>query len=431
VPLTLTPDLAREAVESAVTLVKVRKQSALRWQPLPHQEPPPGDWFLWLLMAGRGAGKTDAMAHYVNAHVTGPPCSPTLRGGHRIGIVAPTLGDALDACINGPSGLKAHNPAIRVVQGMGGAHVHWPNGAEAKLFSTEDDRTVDRLRAGGNRCLDWWEELAAWPKLEAGYDQAILGLRIGAHPHAVASTTPKNRKKLREIITQPDTVVRSATTDDNPHLNAVFRSRVERLYGGTHLGRQELGGELIEDVDGAMWSRSLIEALRVDTHPDLVRVVVGVDPSGSTTGDEQGIIVAGKGVDGHAYVLADASCSLSPEGWGRRAVNAYERHQADRIVAEKNFGGDMVASTIRTVDPKAAVKLVTASRGKAVRAEPIAALYEQERVHHVGLFAGLEDQMATWNPSDYDGSPDRVDALVWCLTDLMLGNDRSRQLVTF
>lgn len=196
------------------------------------------------------------------------------------------------------------------------------------------------------------------------------------------------------------------------------------------MGLQSFLSECQQEVDapaGALWKRDEIHAHRLSEAPDLLRVVVGVDPSGTTTGDEQGIIVAGKGIDGHAYVLGDASCSLSPEGWGRRAVEAYHRHASDKIVAEKNFGGDMVASTIRTVDKTVPVKLVSASRGKVVRAEPVAALYEQGKVHHVGVHQDLERQMCGWDPADYDGSPDRVDALVWALTELMLGNERRLQ----
>jgi phage terminase large subunit-like protein len=408
---------------SPASVLQTQNSPNQTWTPLPHQIAPDGDWFLWLLMAGRGAGKTDAMAHYVNQHVLGPACDD-VPGGHRIGIVAPTLGDAVNACVNGPSGLISHNPGVRLVQGFGGAHVIWPNGAQANLFSTEDARTVNRLRAGGNRCLDWWEELAAWSMLSEGYDQAILGLRLGAHPRAVASTTPKNRPKIIELSESPDTVLRHATTLDNPHLAEQWRQRLLGRFEGTRQGRQELFGELITDTPGALWSRDVLERNRVREFPDLMRVVVGIDPSGSSGGNQQGIIVAAKGADGHGYVLADATCALSPEGWGRRAVEAYYRWHADRIVAERNYGGDMVAHVIRTIDPRVAYKDVVASRGKRVRAEPIAALYEQNRAHHVGGFPDLEDQMANWDPEDYSGSPDRVDALVWALTELLLGPSR-------
>lgn len=394
------------------------------WIPLPHQKPPEhDDWFLWLLMAGRGAGKTDAMAHYVNEHVMGPPCSTRVRGGHRIGIVAPTLGDAADACVRGPSGLMAHNPDVRLLQQVGGQYVIWPNGAVGKLFSCEDERTVDRLRAGGNRCLDWWEELAAWPKLDEGVTQALFGLRVGASPRVVASTTPRPRPRLLKIIGHESTYVRTATTDDNPHLDIRRRAMLYEDFGGTRIGRQELGGELLTDTPGSLWNRAMLDDLRRTSHPDLARVVVAIDPSGGSgdENDEQGIVVAGKGVDGHAYVLSDASCRLSPDGWGKRAVNAFHHHKADRIVAEANFGGAMVEHVVRTVDRTVAYKAVSASRGKRTRAEPVAALYEQGKVHHIGGFSELEDQLCTWTPDSFDGSPDRLDALVWAITDLMLG----------
>lgn len=392
------------------------------WTPLPYQIPPPGDWKLWLLMGGRGIGKTDTMAHYVNDHVLGPPCDKRIRGGHRIGIVAPTLGDAVKACVNGPSGLKAHNPGVRLVQGVGGAIVYWPSGAEAALFSTEDARTVDRLRAGGNRCLDWWEEFAAWPMIDDGWEQAVYGLRIGQRPRAVASTTPKNRKKLKDLLKETDTVVSHATTRDNPYLAESYREWLNDRFANTRSGRQELEGELLDDVPGALWQRKQLDDLRVCTKPELQRIVVAIDPAVTSgeNSDETGIVVAGRGVDGRGYVLADRTCRLSPDGWARRATVAYDEFSADRILAEVNNGGDLVERVIRTVGRDYPYRAVRASRGKVTRAEPIAALYEQGKISHVGGFPELEDQMCSYTPDGYDGSPDRVDALVWALTDLMI-----------
>jgi predicted phage terminase large subunit-like protein len=426
-PLLVERERADDLALEAIFRIKARQQRAAahQWHPMPHQVPPEGNWRLWMLLGGRGSGKTDALAYYVDQHVKQPPCDPRLRGGHRVGIVAPTLGDAENACINGPSGLKAHNPAVRMVQRPGGAHVYWPGNAEALLFSTDDARSVDRLRAGGNRCLDWWEEFAAWPLLEDAYDNAVFGLRIGEHPHAVASTTPKNRKKLRDLIADPDTALRRATTDDNPHLSENFRKWVYSKFGGTERGRQELGGELIEDVAGALWKRARLDKHRTKEHPDLARAVVAVDPSGghAERNDEQGIVVAGRGVDGRGYVLADRSCKLSPDGWGRRAVQAYLDYDADRVIYEKNFGGEMVEAVIRTAASAMGVtvptKAVHASRGKAVRAEPVSALDEQGRISHVGAFPDLEDELCTWTP-DSGESPNRLDALVWALTELMI-----------
>lgn len=387
-----------------------------KWEPLPHQIPPKGDWRLWLLLAGRGSGKTDAAARYVDDWMSSHP-------GHRLQIIAPTLGDGVEACVLGPSGLKAHNPAIQFVSGIGGTYVRWPNGSEGKLFGAHTPDDVERLRAGGNRHLAWYEELAAWRRLKEALEHSDMGLRLGHRPHAVASTTPKPRKRLIALMKEPGVVVTRATTDDNPHLESHVRQRLYDVYGGTRLGRQELQGEVLTDLPGALWTWDQMDALRVDVTPDLVRLVIAVDPAvtASLESDETGIIAVGLGVDGHGYVLDDLTCRLSPDGWGRRAVNAYHERSADRVVAEVNQGGDLVEHLIRTVDPRVAYDSVRASRGKRTRAEPVAALYEQGKVHHVGTFEDLEGQMASFLPEGSDEGDDRVDALVWGLTYLMLG----------
>lgn len=393
------------------------------WQPLKHQEVPQGDWWMWLLLGGRGSGKTDALSTYMNQHVLGPPCIPRFPGGHRPAIIAPTLGDAVESCVNGVSGLKAHNPGVRLVQATGGTYVRWPNGVEAKLFGAFTGEDVERLRAGGNRCVVWAEELAAWVRLGEALDHMTFGLRLGTRPHVVASTTPKPKKRLKDLVLDPRVVVRHATTDDNPYLDPRVRADLYERYGRTHLGRQELGGELIDDVEGALWSRALLERNRVAAAPDLVRIVVAIDPSGGRSEGhaECGIVAAGKGIGGHGFVLRDVSEHLSPEQWARRAIQLYYELGADRILAEKNFGGEMVEYTIRSVDPMVPVKLVSASRGKRVRAEPVAALDEQGKIHHVGSLPTLEDQLVTWVPDSGDPSPDRLDARVWAITELLLG----------
>lgn len=233
------------------------------WTPYPHQVAPPGDWDLWLLMAGRFAGKTDAAAAYTNAHMAGPACLPGIPGGHRAAIVAPTLGDATEACVNGPSGLRKHNPAVRLVTRHGGTFVIWPNGAEAKVFGAHTPDDVERLRAGGNRCFAWCEEFAAWRFMEACWDHLQFGLRIGPHPRAVASTTPKPKELLKALLNDPTTAVTRATSDDNPNMPEAFRRRLER-YRGTRLGRQEIGGELLEDVPGALWRYEDIKHIVTD-----------------------------------------------------------------------------------------------------------------------------------------------------------------------
>jgi phage terminase large subunit-like protein len=396
------------------------------WEPYPHQRPPDGDWDLWLLLAGRGAGKTDAAAHFTNEHMKGPPCLPGIPGGHRIAIIAPTLGDATEACVNGPSGIRKHNPSVRLVNTIGGTFVRWPSGAEAKLFGAFTPEDVERLRAGGNRCFAWAEELAAWRFLDACWDHLQFGLRIGPHPRVVASTTPKPKKLLKTLLADPTTKITRATTDDNPNLPETFKRRLEK-YRGTRLGRQEIGGELLEDVAGALWTYAMLDDRRAA--PDLARVVVAVDPSGGSDveNDEQGIGAAGLGVDARGYVLADRSCKLSPDGWGRRAVQAYLDFEADVVVYEKNFGGDMVAAVIKTAARAMGVtvntKAVHASRGKAVRAEPISALYEQKKVSHVEVFPELEEELTSWT-RESGRSPNRLDWLVWALTELMVKGGR-------
>lgn len=701
-----------EALRRAADAVAAPDAGVGPWTPLAHQVPPLGDWDTWLLLGGRGSGKTAAAARFTHEHVTGPPCLPGLAGGHRVAIIAPTFGDALDACVHGPSGLRSFDPAIRSVQTAGGTFVRWPGGAEAKLFGAYTPEDVERLRAGGNRCLagstlvrtpsgawpislirdgdlvltrsgarrvlhsgmtqlsarlwrletdigdifatadhevltargwlpvrllsvgdilsTWlasepshssstrafdstrcatattipagaacciatsgsesagrfqtaltsttsseetntrststgstscqsgtiststpertpgigmalwppgpesrmsrwsasgaaapsrldgrraasaltivasgaiepprpsphtrgdcascaalssqpWqveprghahavvrrssptnrvepvydlmvehdhefyagdivvanclayaEELAAWRFLEPCWDHLQFGLRLGAHPRLVAATTPKPRALLKRLLADPTTAVTHATTHDNPHLAPGVRARLEARYGGTALGRQELQGLLIEEVEGALWTPAMLECRR-SVPQDLVRVVVAVDPSGgaSEDADEQGIIVAGLGSDGRGYVLADRSCRLSPAGWGRRAVAAAQDFAADAIVVERNYGGDMAEAVVlgaaRELDVTLRVKMVTASRGKRLRAEPVVALYEQGKVSHVEPFDELEGQMLTWTPES-GTSPDRLDALVWALTELLVKEQRA------
>jgi len=377
-----------------------------------------------LLLGGRGSGKTDALAHYVDVHVNGRPCAPGYPGGHRPAIIAPTLGDAVESCVNGPSGLRMHNPDVRLVQTAGGTHVRWPNGTEAKLFGAYTPEDVERLRAGGNRCIVWCEELAAWPRLTEAWDHMTLGLRLGNRPRVVASTTPKPRPKLKALMQDSSTELTHAKTADNPYLHPDVRAKLYELYGGTRLGRQELTAELLEDVLGALWTRERLEANRVHEAPPLTRLVVAVDPSGGGGEGhaEVGIVACGRSADGHVYIVRDVSERLSPERWARRVVDLYHSIKADRIIAEKNYGGEMVEHTIRTVDASVPVRMVNATRGKRVRAEPVAALDEQGKLHMVGSeLEQLEDQLASWVPDSGEASPDRLDAMVWGVTELVLG----------
>lgn len=391
-----------------------------------HQIPPAGvpgiDWQLWLLEAGRGAGKTEGASRYFTEWMRAHP-------GHRGRIIAPTFGDAVEACIEGPSGLLAVDPEIRWLPGAyGGSKVIWPNGSEALVFGTPTPRDVDRLRAGGNRHLDWWEEMAANPQLAAAWDQAAFGLRLGEQPHSIASTTPRTTrayKAIRKMAIETGSI-KHGTIWDNPHVSDAWKERQIARHEGTRLGRQELYGELVEEVEGALWQMATIEASRVDQAPDLQIIAVAIDPA-ATSGaqaDDTGIIVGGLGIDGECYILDDRTCHLDPDGWGQRAVRALKAVEGDYIVGEVNNGGEMVEHVVKTADPSIPFQPVRASRGKATRAQPVSALYgnpqtRPSRVHHVGTFPELEDQMTTWVPGD-EASPDRVDALVWLVTELML-----------
>lgn len=376
----------------------------------PAQLPPPGDWRTWLVMAGRGFGKTRTGAEWVRASV---------QSFRYVNIIGATADDARDIMVEGESGLLAVcPPAERPTYLASKRRLEWPTGARTLIFTADEP---DRLRGKQHERL-WADEIGAWRYAEA-WDQAMLGLRLGADPRAVATTTPRPTRLVRDLIGTPTTVVtRGSTYDNAANLAPAFLQQIITRYEGTRLGRQELLAELLTDVPGSLWTLDGLDATRVAAAPALVRVVVAIDPAASARddSDETGIIVAGKGVDGDGYVLADRTCRLSPDGWARRAVAAYHEFKADRIVAEVNNGGDMVGHTIHTVDRRVAYRAITATRGKRVRAEPVAATYEQGRVHHVGSHPQLEDQMASFTPDTLD-SPDRVDALVWALTDLLLG----------
>lgn len=377
--------------------------------------PPDGAWLVWIYAAGRGAGKSRSAAEWVNEQAE---CHP----GCRIALVGRTPADVRDVMIEGESGILAVAGQNRPVYQSTKRRLTWPNGSVAHTYSAE---VPSQLR-GPQHHYAWCDEAASWtdaPKgdvLDTAWNNLMLGLRLGRDPRCVVTTTPKPNALTRTILARKTTVVTRGTTYDNlSNLAPSFREEVLATYEGTRIGRQELLGELLDDVEGALWTIALIDDGRVSAAPEMQRIVVAVDPSGGSgpNSDEQGVIVAGLGVDGELYVLADRSCSLSPHGWASRAIGAYREFSADRIVAERNYGGDMVESTIRQVDADAPVKVITASRGKVQRAEPVAALYEQGRVHHVGALPKLEDQLTTWTPHD-GTSPDRLDALVWAMHEL-------------
>lgn len=368
------------------------------------------------MLAGRGFGKTRTGAEWVREKKE--------RCG-RIALVAPTAGDARDVMVEGESGILACSPSWdRPRYEPSKRRVTWKNGARATLYSAEDPEAL----RGPQFSAAWADELCAWPYAQETWDMLQFGLRLGRNPQCAVTTTPKPIKVLKDLIVNPATVVTGGSTYANrANLAEGFFAQIIRRYEGTRLGRQELLAEILDDVPGALWTRAMFDKHRLRQAPELRRVVVAIDPSGAGGDDDSsnsiGIIGAGLGIDGRGYILTDRTCSLSPAGWGRRAVDAYHEFKADRIVAEQNFGGAMVEHVIKTTDPKASFRAVVASRGKVVRAEPVAALYEQGRISHVGAFSDLEDQACQMTESGFvgDGSPDRVDALVWAITDLMFG----------
>lgn len=379
-------------------------------------------WRTWLILGGRGAGKTRAGAEWVRAQALGiPPFADAPVA--RIALVAETMHEARSVMVEGVSGLlEVHGRAERPLYEPSKNQVTWANGAIAQIFSADDP---DSLR-GPQFGAAWVDELAKWRRAEAAWDMLQFGLRLGSSPRVVATTTPRTIPLIEQIMADASTVVtRAATAANAEHLSAAFLAHVTRRYAGTVLGRQELDGELLTDVTGALWRRDWIEAARVASAPELTRIVVAVDPpvTATVTSDACGIIVAGLARDGRAYVLADRTLQgREPTVWARAAVAAYAEFAADRIVAEVNQGGDLVALVLKQIEPSVPITKVRATRGKWVRAEPIAALYAEGRVAHAGRFAELEDQMLRFGTDGRaDGaSPDRVDALVWALTSLML-----------
>ena len=402
----------REVVLSLDLEAAKKILSDWRFWARPEQLAPPGDWTYWLACAGRGWGKTRAGAEWVNAQANAMP-------GSRGFLAARTAGDLRDVVIEGESGIMSlhHERDCRPMYEPSRRRVVWPNGSQAITFSAD----APESGRGPQSHWGWADELAAW----SGWDlwtQLLLGLRLGSKPRAMVTTTPRPLRVIRDLIADPNCVVTKGSTYDNAaNLAPAFFEHVIKRYEGTRLGRQELLAEMLDDVPGALWTRKMVDDLRVSAAPSLQRIVVAVDPA-VTSGDNSdltGIVVAGLGSDGHGYVLEDLTCKMTPDGWARRAVGAFHSWKADRMIAEVNQGGDLVERIVRTVDPNVSYKSVHASRGKRVRAEPVSALYEQGKVHHVGAgLTDLEDQMCQFTPTGFDGSPDRVDALVYALTEL-------------
>lgn len=379
-------------------------------------------WRVWLVLGGRGAGKTRAGAEWVRAKALGlwPEAG---RPARRIALVGETIADVRRVMIEGNSGLLAvhpqdERPRFEVSQ----MQLVWPNGAIAQGFSAE---TPDSLR-GPQFDAAWCDEIAKWRQAEETWNMLQFGLRLGDRPEICATTTPRPVKLLKDLISDPSTAVTRATTHANAaNLAPGFVAEMERRYKGAALGRQELLGEIVEEMAGALWHSEWIAESRLTQAPELQRIVVAVDPpvTATVTSDACGIVVAGKGRDGRAYVLDDRSLQgREPHIWARAAVAAYHDHRADRIVAETNQGGDLVSAVLRQIDGSVPIRKVHATRGKWLRAEPIAALYAEGRVAHVGHFEALEAEMLAFGVAGLSAgrSPDRLDALVWALTELML-----------
>lgn len=414
----MLPDGPDAILLRALEKATVRHRARAEWlaRARPEQITPAGEWLTWLILAGRGWGKTRTGAEDVAYYGLMHP-------GARIALVGATAADARDVMVEGESGLRGviDRDLVEVWNRSLGELI-LKNGTRYKLFSAEEP---ERLR-GPQASRAWCDELGAWKNAQATWDQLMFGLRLGASPRVIVTTTPKPTPLIRALVAAATThLTRGTTFENEANLSASAVAQLRAKYEGTRLGRQELLAELLEDTPGALWTRAMVEECRLDDAiPPMRRIVVAVDPSGSdgVGGDAQGILVCGLGSDGKGYVLEDCSLRGSPEQWGRAVANAYHRHKADRVVAERNYGGAMVEAVIRAADPNLPVTLVTASRGKVLRAEPVAALYEQSRVKHAGPFPVLEDQMVQMTSGGFTGagSPDHLDAMVWAFTDLML-----------
>ena len=381
-------------------------------------------WSIYLYLAGRGAGKTRTAAEWL-------AWEATTQNNTRWAIVAPTFGDVRDVCAEGESGiiniLRSYGSLADYNRSQGS--IMLTNGSKIKLFSADEP---DRLR-GPQHHGAWCDELAAW-RYPDTWDQLQFGLRLGNNPRTVITTTPRPVLLIRNLVNRNDgtvKIVRGSTFDNAANLAPQALLELQARYAGTRMGRQELYGELLTESDSALWTRALLDEARITTEnaPPYYRVVVAIDPAVTSgeSSDETGIIVAGATPDGHYYIIEDATMRGTPEMWARKAVEMYRKHKCDRVIAEVNNGGDMVESVLRQVDSTIPYRKVHASRGKQVRAEPISALSEQGRLHLVGSFPLLEDQLVTWEPGS-DRSPDRMDAMVWAVTDLMGGSVAMRSL---
>jgi phage terminase large subunit-like protein len=381
----------------------------------PKQIAPPGDWVYWLILAGRGFGKTRSGAELVREWIG--------QGFTLVNLAAATADDARDIMVEGESGILAIClDAERPRYLKNDRKLLWPSGAVSLIFTADEP---DRFRGKQHMKL-WADELASWRYVDS-WNQAQLGLRLGSRPQAVVTTTPRATDLIVALVNDPTCIVTSGTTYENKgNLAKAFFDKIIKKYEGTRLGQQELLAQILSDNPDALWSRDLIDRARVLRADDLARVIVAVDPQAGETGAETGIIIVGIGKNDHGYVLDDMTIRGTPNEWGTAVAVAYDKYKASLVVAEENQGGKMVQHVIQSVNPAARYKGVRATEGKRARAEPVAALYEQGRVHHVGTFAKLEDQMCQWTVSD-KVSPDRIDALVWGITAGMVTDNKSRK----
>jgi phage terminase large subunit-like protein len=372
-----------------------------------NQIEPDGDWMVWLLLAGRGFGKTRTIVEWANEQANNLP-------GSRGMIVGPTAGDVRDVLVEGQSGFKSVIPNLNYEPSK--RRLTWPNGTVASLFSADEP---DRLR-GPQGHWAICDEMAAWRRMQA-WDMLKLALRLGKKPRCAIATTPRPLPEIKQLIADPMThITRGSTYENKDNLSPEFFRQVVERYEGTRLGRQEIYAEILDDAQGALWHRSLIDELRVSRMPELQRIVVAIDPAIKTSGAECGICAGGRGIDGQGYLLEDASLKASPSGWANQAVALYNRLRANLLVAEDNQGGEMVSLTIATIPGAPKVELIHATTGKQARAEPIAAMYEQKKIHHVGSFPQLEDELCNWEPNSGMPSPNRLDAMVYVFSKLML-----------
>jgi phage terminase large subunit-like protein len=385
----------------------------------PHQLPPEGDWLTWLILTGRGWGKTRTGAEWVIENAR--------KGAKHIALIGQTVPDVRDTMIklgpgsilkiSHPSFMPEYTPSIRILE--------WPNGTIATTYSGDKP---DQVR-GPSHDIVWIDELAKFQYPKDIWDNLMFGLRESEDMRILITTTPRPIKTIKAIKAMPSTVtIRGSTYENRDNLPKKYFEQVIAPYVGTRLGQQEIEGKILDDNPNALWTRKMIDDNRVNKHPNLIRVVIGVDPEASDTetSAETGIIAAGIDNNGHGYILGDDTCKGKPDKWGNAVVTSYYKYCGDRIIGEVNNGGDMIEYVIKTIDENVSYKSVRATKGKYIRAEPVSALYEQGRIHHVGNFIDLEDQLCEWEPGEK--SPDRMDAEVWAITELMLAGEGSHSV---